>query len=465
MRLARGLRRRENKRELEQKRKALLQKLRQSGGLSTAEQAELANVNIVLETDPENSDSAASVFDDELSEPDFMPSPPPPPPAARPTHKRAPTDPDPRFEEALPTPAPVPAVFAAPLPPLAPILQRWTTEVNDILERACRPLITLLGAVSVKLRMESVERLLVYDKARSPAQQRARVAQMPALATVEEWARANLHLGIDLLDLFIASVTVEDWRNRPEDPRPAKRLNAPIMDIRALDRGAVRPQALADVREEDVAAAQAAYDDAVRSGRAEADQLRVRLDSIQQQLLLQGGVRAARLLIRNQEAEGVFAPAWALGVLPEEALERFVSPGAWAAIQMAVEWIKRQPNCGAYTLKVLIASPTVMDHFATVVAYHYLNVGDAGVNVPGGANSMRRGGRGSQNYLNVNRMRMELGARMMATAIWFSLLIPVTHPLLRAFEERLRGVADVEQRRQLETYRPNLPQIQLIVAK
>ena len=62
-------------------------------------------------------------------------------------------------------------------------------------------------------------------------------------------------------------------------------------------------------------------------------------------------------------------------------------------------------------------------------------------------------------------MRDELGLRMMATAAWFSLLVPVRHPLLIAFDERLAAVADPEQRRQLEQYRPNLPQIQLIFTR
>ena len=80
------------------------------------------------------------------------------------THRRRPTDPDPRLEEPdfitpkrAKTPQQETETFAVPAPALAPILMRWTEEVNDILERACRPVITLLGAVSVKLRMESVE--------------------------------------------------------------------------------------------------------------------------------------------------------------------------------------------------------------------------------------------------------------------------------------------------------------------
>lgn len=351
------------------------------------------------------------------------------------------------FEEAA-VPAAIPAAV-----PIHTIFMDWSDELNDIVQRANQPILNLLGAVAVKLRLDDVRSLMTYDAKKKDPREKLAIVQGYDAKTVEEWARSNAFLGPQLLGLYLKSVTVDQWK-----------LNAPILninaclDIRTLDRGHLPEHEYEHATRAQLDAAE----QRVIANPNDANALRNR-DLIRAQLELQDGVDRVYALLAGQEAERVFSPAWAFGVIPEAAFIRFISPTAWSAIQMAVGYITRLPRCQDVTLKELACSESVLDYFATVVAYHYLNTGDATGITGGGGGTIKRARNGGKTYLNVNTARNEMSERMALIAEVFSRdVYKREHPLLAHFDQRISTLSPEEQVG-MAVYRQHFPQRMLVV--
>lgn len=352
----------------------------------------------------------------------------------------------------------------APVPPVY-IYSTWTDELNDIVQRACAPMLTLLGAIAGKLRIDDVRTLMVYNENVKDPYAKLAIVQGKTATSVEAWARENAFLGPKLIGLYLQSVTTEQWKKTSVSPM---KVNA-CLDIRVLDRNDIPDHhdviratpARVEAAQQVVDNRQRAFDaNPTNETRVALDQAVETLNLIRTQLVIQDGVNRVRELLEGHQEEMTFAPAWAFGVMPDAAFTRFISPPAWGAIQMGVAWIQRQsPRCASFTLKELVCSEGVLDHFATVVAYHFLNLGD-GTGITNGSGNLKR----ARNYLNVNKMRDEMLLRMRVTATWFETCVFTrTHPLLAKFDERI-AMLDVADRAPLEVYRQHLPK-RLLVAR
>lgn len=336
---------------------------------------------------------------------------------------------------------------------------QWTNELNDIIQRACNPFLVLLGAIAIKLRIDDIRTLMIYDSKKTSLRDRLAIVQGENALDVTDWAQQNAFLGPQLLGLYLKSITVEKWKSLAKD---LKFVGNNCLDIRVLDNDPPAmeffraTQERVDAAQRLVDAAQATFNANPTNATREAlDRAMDNRRYLNEQLILQDGINRVQQLLQGQEAEMTFAPAWAFGVIPDAALQRFISPGAWAAMQMAVGWINRLKNCSSFTLKELVCCNGALDHFATLVAYHYLNLGD-GNGLPGTTKRQRT-------YLNINKMRLEMAQRMDLTSEWFSTHVYVrAHPLLAKFDERL-AMLDPEQRPALALYRNHLPARELYV--
>jgi hypothetical protein len=348
-----------------------------------------------------------------------------------------------------------------PVPPVY-IYSTWTDELNDIVQRACAPMLTLLGAIAGKLRIDDVRTLMVYNENVKDPYSKLAIVQGKTATSVEAWARENAFLGPKLIGLYLQSVTTEQWKKTSVSPM---KVNA-CLDIRVLDRNDIPDHhdviratpARVDAAQQVVDNRQRAFDaNPTNETRAALDQAVETLNLIRTQLVIQDGVNRVRELLEGHQEEMTFAPAWAFGVMPEAAFTRFISPPAWAAIQAGVGWIRRLPRCGNYTLKELVCSESILDHFATVIAYHFLNLGD-GTGITSGGGNLKR----ARTYLNVNKMRDDLLLRMHLIATWFQMSVFTrTHPLLKKFDERI-AMLDPADRAPLEIYRQHLPMRMLV---
>lgn len=351
----------------------------------------------------------------------------------------------------------VPVKVEPPVPPVIySIYQSWTDELNDIIQRACAPLLTALGAVAAKLRIDDVRKLMVYDAAKPDPYSKLAVVQWKNATTLQQWVEANAFLGPVILGLYIQSITTEQWKHHQQTPNKV----TACLDIRILDRGAIpeRDTLLRATQERVQAAAQvvqvrenAFQNNPTNQNRIALDEASETFLQLQSQMALQDDVHRVLALLGNQENELLFAPAWAFGVMPEAVFTKFISPTAWGAIKSAVGWIQRLPNCSSYTLKELVCSDGVLDHFATVVAYQFLNLGN-GDGLAGNGNMKR-----ARNYVNVNKMRDDMLVRMSLIATWFQTSVFTRpHPLLRKFDERI-ALLEPGDRDTLMVYRQHLP--------
>lgn len=351
-----------------------------------------------------------------------------------------------------------------PIPPIY-IYATWTDELNDIVQRACAPFLTLLGAIAGKLRIDDVRTLMVYNASVKDPYAKLAIVQGKYATSVAQWAHENAFLGPKLLGLYLQAVTTERWKQTSSSPM---KVNA-CLDIRILDRNDLSNHddvlratpARVEAAEQVVENRRRAFEaNPTNENRIALDQAAETVLVLQTQLAIQDDLNRVRRLMEANHAEETFAPAWAFGVMPDAAFTRFISPPAWGAIQMGVAWIQRQsPRCASFTLKELVCSEGVLDHFATVVAYHFLNLGD-GTGITNGSGNLKR----ARNYLNVNKMRDEMLLRMRVTATWFETCVFTrTHPLLAKFDERI-AMLDVADRAPLEVYRQHLPK-RLLVAR
>jgi len=401
-----------------------------------------------------------------------------------------------------------------PQPQTSALIDQWAADLNNVLGRALQPLLNMLGSIAVKLRIQDVRVLMMWDNLkRSPQDRAASIVQ--SAESVEAFVAANVQvIGRPLLETYIASVTSDVWDAQQQQQQGPQAIGD-CFDITALDRNPPRTiggasdgmsaqsRVLQAERQElhlitefnhAVAHAQTARralldgtgnviastraDEAERAAQQALRNIQAQLTTLRQQVLLQDDVGRARQALGAQENEQLFAPAWSFQLVSDAAMRSLVSVPAWAAMEMAVAWVRRQRGCSTYTLRELICSPAIVDNFALVVAYQYLNTGDAATTDTGGSGTIKR--RTGKTYLNVNKVRDQLQERMRVAADWFSLTVTTsTHPLLRRFDEHVRKErqarwpnpaaldAEPDARNQwgekMALYRKALPQRELIV--
>lgn len=303
--------------------------------------------------------------------------------------------------------------------PEAQQIQIMTRDLNDVLRRASEPMISLLGSVAVKLRLDNMYTLLVWDEKKSPLEKRPEVAR--TADSLEDWVRVNRDFGPALLEMMLSTI--------PEQ-KPPELIRA-CFDIGDIeDNGDL--------------------DNNLRGAK-------------QKYPHIFGDAERARALLRAEEYqnENIFAPALVYQLMGDAVFRRWIAADALAAVEMAHSHIQRIPNCSSFTLKELVCSSAIRDHFAFMVAYQYLMVGD---------NPSRKDGRGNSRgttYLNVLKMRQSLSDRVFTANTFFEMCVRARpNPLLELFDKkrialRARKHRSPEWENKMKIYRAMLPQREL----
>jgi hypothetical protein len=138
----------------------------------------------------------------------------------------------------------------------------------------------------------------------------------------------------------------------------------------------------------------------------------------------------AQELLTLPEPEMAFAPAWAFELLSSDVFRAFVAPARLAAVDLAHAQVTRIRGCETFTVKELICSKGVVDQFAWMIAYQYM---DASKGLPMHRPKGEKGERGI--YVNINHMRETVQKRAFLCTIWFESVRAFPNPILAQFTE------------------------------
>lgn len=140
--------------------------------------------------------------------------------------------------------------------------------------------------------------------------------------------------------------------------------------------------------------------------------------------------KKAQDLLSLSEPEMAFAPAWAFELLSSDVFRAFVAPARLAAVDLAHAQVTRIRGCETFTIKELICSKGVVDQFAWMIAYQYM---DASKGLPMHRPKGEKGERGI--YVNINHMRETVQKRAFLCTIWFESVRAFPNPILAQFTE------------------------------
>jgi len=329
------------------------------------------------------------------------------------------------------------ATVLPPIAPPTPVIEsperrrvaQWERDLRHVVERALVPLVRFTGAVAVKSRRDYI-RCSMRDVVTTDAQ------------TVTEFIDRNGALLGDVLKRYLevnvpkmappfqpvqAAFDLEEM-NLPPSQLAARYAHVTIERLRRL---LVQDLTLTDAQKQHYA-----------------DQI-AHLEGLER--------------VEERELESIFAPAWAFEVLPLSIWRKACDATTLAAMEMACAKVRRVPGCATFTLKELICSDGVSDHFAFLVAAEWLNSGD-----DTGSSHSQRGLRSK--YMNLNQFRLQLGEQLYTCMVWFESVRARANPLLAQFaqrkRERLDRIADLNERRQVElqldAYGSMLPKRELV---
>lgn len=148
------------------------------------------------------------------------------------------------------------------------------------------------------------------------------------------------------------------------------------------------------------------------------------------QLVHEKMVQETKDLLSLSEPELAFAPAWAFELVSSDVFRAFVAPARLAAVDLAHAQIIRIKGCESFTIKELICSKGVVDQFAWMIAYQYM---DASKGLPMHRPKGEKGERGI--YVNINHMRETVQKRAYLCTIWFESVRAFPNPILAQFDK------------------------------
>lgn len=361
-------------------------------------------------------------------------------------------------------------------PILNPHMVAITRDLNDIVRRACVPLVTFVGMVADKLRENDIRVMLRWDEdTKKSIEQRMEVVKYAD--TMQEFVMVNRDLGPILMDLYISSVAeehieaakklkiVEDNKKKIVKQEP---LGAcfELDDLEGqLDRINGVRQNVTETQERirelmveiETLRVNAADPVVITQREAELSRLRAAADAY----LAMSGLNLA-------ETERVFAPAWAFEVMPMAIFRKILSVTSLAAIEATCSVVNRIPNCKHFTLKELICSPQVNDQFAFLVAASYLNSGDRAPPANGGGRRRR-----DSTYINIMTMRQILSEHIFTCHVWFETMVRRRPSRIRAeFQKQITAKSALMDPHHLGAwmermmkYKKQLPEFELVVSQ
>ena len=368
----------------------------------------------------------------------------------------------------------------------SPLMVSITNDLNDIVRRACIPIISFIGMVAVKLRENDVRVMLQWNEDAKSIEDRLRVVQYAD--TMEEFVMKNRDLGPALLDLYITAVAqdsidrakkmqkTEEDRELVEKTKgyPVKaesNVNA-CFELDDLEGQLDRINSMSEARRQSFNRRQQLLDEI--TALAALPQTAARDLSITnktaEMTTLTNAINAYNAMdtINLTEVERVFAPAWAFEMMPVAIFRKILSTTSLAAIEATCSAVNRIPNCAKFTIKELICSKQVNDQFAFLVAASYLSSGDRAPPPQGGP------GRGRNNtYLNIITMRQQLADHIYTCNIFFELQVRKRSSELRSmFQKQITTKAATMDpalvgpwMERMMRYKAQLPAFELVVVQ
>jgi len=294
------------------------------------------------------------------------------------------------------------------LKPEQKMLKVWTRELNDIMQRALQPLVTVVGMVAATLTLDDSRILFAWKENASTMNDRLKIVQYAD--TVEDFIIKNQILGSTLLRGYISTY-------KPKDEEESE-----IVDMQ----GQIKDDCFnLDLSNPDMLSS-------FILGRSK------NMNSAAQ--------RALQYLARS-EVEAQFAPAWAFEAMSGSVFRAILSTTCFGAFTAAADQIRRNINCRSFTIKELICSPDVRRSYAYIIASQYLLSGGA-INRDG-----NKGGGRTRNstYQNINVMRRQEAESVHNGLIWFESVYASINPLLLSFES--------EKSKKLSSFQMNTDQI------
>jgi len=378
-----------------------------------------------------------------------QPAPPPPQPVVPPPAQPAVAQPPPTASQA----------------PAQPALDLHS-DLTLIIRNSLGPLLTVVGMVAVKLRMNDSSPLFArsIDELVVPAN------------TVGQFLERNRDLGVDFLRNYVS----EDLG--VTQSATAWRVGANLMDFDVVnprpptDGGPGIDQQIAII-ESLIASARAAIPSveqqiAALGSDPRNTQRKIELATQPQQIpphlaLLYDKLEALK---QQQYDQGVssarksdlsrkYAPVWAFEAMGSVLIRKLLTTTCWGAFEAAYSKIRRIQNCERFTLNELIASQDVHDVFAFMISTEYLMSG----------NNLTEGGSsgGSAKYHNIIKAREVLAGQTREARIFFECFVKkrgnrFRASFMREYEERKNsGAMSDAEIRMYDEYAKMLPMSEL----
>jgi hypothetical protein len=316
------------------------------------------------------------------------------------------------------------------------IVRDFAGAINDVLEQSLTVMLDAVSAVAYKLGEQDVRRVLLWrptDK-NAPENPLAYLRIIdesdPDLKTVDYFIRTySPKLGVLFIQTFLESWLQEQ---KEETEKLVASLTAPptagaeligsngcfdfeseIMNPRDFGNRLLTSSRVTKQLQDLLQGIDPASEDAKK----------IRLQYVRNK-----AAKDTVKLLRLKKPEIQFAPAWAFDVISSNVFREFVKPAHLVAFELALSQVNRIRGCETFTMKELICSKGVMDQFAWMVAYQYM---DASKGLPMHHPKHQQGERGI--YVNINHMRETVQKRAYLCRIWFESVRAMPNPMLQQF--------------------------------
>lgn len=331
-------------------------------------------------------------------------------------------------------------------------LTQWEQNLNEIFEKATEPLRAFAGAVTTQLGLFDARKVQVW---KNDNEDRNKIVKSGA-KTVEEFVKLNKDLG--------ALVLLEFAPDAPAAPAaPASRGHQEEEEDEEEEESSREITYGASPRKKmfSLLGAEACFDLDRADGLEDAANraLEARRGKLGKGASkYDADIFNAIRIMRRDDREMLFAPAWVYETMGNPVFYRLYSDGMVGAIRLAHSQITRIPNCRDFTIKELICSSEVMDMFAFKVATTWM------------ASNAGAIGRGRKTtYENINESNRILAFKIEQCLVFFESVFRVPSqvrakydqqlPKLEAYMKHNRLPYDAEKMRKFRTM---LPQWELV---
>lgn len=321
-------------------------------------------------------------------------------------------------------------------------------SINNILARALTNMLDLMGSVSWKLGDSDVRHSLVYlphgpkNRREDPLSYLRIIDENdPELTTMDYFFNTySPKLGMRFLEAYL-KIWMEFQKSKTEEMLLPKVSGAPVksqisfmgashcFDFQEdLDRTYAFGE---EVVKDDARVAQLNNRKRALEANPSPDvDVKEAIAAYARQLVHEKMVEKTQDLLGLSGPEMAFAPAWAFELVSSDVFRAFVAPARLAAVDLAHAQIIRIKGCESFTIKELICSKGVVDQFAWMIAYQYM---DASKGLPMHRPKGEKGERGI--YVNINHMRETVQKRAYLCTIWFESVRAFPNPILAQFDK------------------------------